>query len=418
MVLLRHIPFLKSVFLHSITAFGGPQGHFGMMMKTFVQRRKDVTKEELMDYNAFCQLLPGASSTQTLTLIGYKRGGVLLAVLTLIIWILPACILMGAFSFFLEYIDQRTLKTDVFKFVQPMTVGFLAFAAVQTFKFSIQNTITRVILVVSAVATYLLFKSPWIFPILLILGGIVTNLSSKRIPQKEEPSKKIKWGNIWLFAIIFLLAGVMSELARKNDWPNRTPLNLFENTYRIGSLVFGGSQVLIPMMYEQFVARPQSPVVIKKNQAKRRGVISIEPSEFYTGAAIVRAIPGPVFSISSFLGGTSMKDKGTTFQLIGCVIGSVAIFLPSALLVLFFYPIWHNLKKYATVYRALEGINAAVVGIIIASTFYMMKDISLTDWKTILLNIIVIIGTWLLLTYSRLPSPVIVLFCLLLGWIF
>ncbi|RYF98728.1 MAG: chromate transporter, partial [Chitinophagaceae bacterium] len=67
MTLLRHIPFLKAVLLHSVTAFGGPQGHFGMMMKTFVQQRRDITEAELMEYNAFCQLLPGASSTQVLT---------------------------------------------------------------------------------------------------------------------------------------------------------------------------------------------------------------------------------------------------------------------------------------------------------------------------------------------------------------
>src|ERR1700729_2765856 len=111
--MLRHISFLRAVFWHSITAFGGPQGHFGMMLKTFVDRRKDVSKEELMEYVSFCQMLPGASSTQTLTLIGYKRGGVPLAVLTLIIWILPACFLMGAFSFLLEYIGQQALKGDV-----------------------------------------------------------------------------------------------------------------------------------------------------------------------------------------------------------------------------------------------------------------------------------------------------------------
>src|ERR1700704_1036703 len=98
-MMFRHIPFLKAVFFHSISAFGGPQGHVGMMMKTFVERRRDVTRQELMEYISFCQLLPGASSTQTLTLIGYKRGGVPLAVLTLVIWILPACILMGLLSF-------------------------------------------------------------------------------------------------------------------------------------------------------------------------------------------------------------------------------------------------------------------------------------------------------------------------------
>ena len=82
-MLLRHASFLRAVFIHSVTAFGGPQAHIGMMMKPFVRNKPYVTEQELMEYNAFCQLLPGASSTQTLTLIGYKRGGVPLAVLTL-----------------------------------------------------------------------------------------------------------------------------------------------------------------------------------------------------------------------------------------------------------------------------------------------------------------------------------------------
>src|SRR5277367_339883 len=129
MQLLRHIPFLRTVFLHSITAFGGPQGHIGMMMKTFVHRRRDVTEEELMDYNAFCQLLPGASSTQTLTLIGYKRGGVVLAILTLLIWTVPACLLMGLFSFF------PASNIAVFRFIAPMTIGFLVFAAQKAYRF-------------------------------------------------------------------------------------------------------------------------------------------------------------------------------------------------------------------------------------------------------------------------------------------
>ncbi|MCH5716182.1 chromate transporter [Niabella hibiscisoli] len=85
--------------MHSLTAFGGPQAHLAMMMKTFVKKTPYVTEQELMEYNAFCQLLPGASSTQTLTLIGYKRGGPVLAALTLLIWILPACTIMCGLSF-------------------------------------------------------------------------------------------------------------------------------------------------------------------------------------------------------------------------------------------------------------------------------------------------------------------------------
>jgi chromate transporter len=406
-VLFRHIAFLKAVFLHSISAFGGPQGHFGMMMKTFVHKRKDVTEEELMDYSAFCQLLPGASSTQTLTLIGYKRGGVVLAMLTLVIWTLPACILMGLFSFF------PVTSTAPFRFIAPMTIGFLAFAAQRAYKISIKNTITRVILVVSTIATFLLFKTPWIFPILIVAGGFVTNLSSRRIPQKELLPKKIKWGNIWLFAIIFLLAGAGSELARKNNWPNRRPLNLFENTYRFGSLVFGGGNVLMPMTYEQWVARPESQKLLQRNP----NIIRMDKKEFYSGWGMVRAIPGPVFSVAAYMGGVAMKDKGTGLQILGCFIATTGIFLPSALLVLFFFPIWHNLKKYATVYRALEGINSVVVGIMIAAALYMMKDFSAWSWQDLGLNVAAIVATWALLNFSRLPSPVIVLIWLGMGWV-
>src|SRR6195952_3022222 len=176
-MMFRHIPFLKAVFFHSISAFGGPQGHVGMMMKTFVERRRDVTKEELMEYISFCQLLPGASSTQTLTLIGYKRGGIPLAILTLVIWILPACLLMGSLSFLLEYINQKTLKTDIFKFIAPMAVGFLAFAAFYTFKVAIRNTATQIIVLVTVVVSFIFFKAPFIFPLLILLAGVVTNLS-------------------------------------------------------------------------------------------------------------------------------------------------------------------------------------------------------------------------------------------------
>lgn len=415
-MLLRHIPFLKAVFLHSITAFGGPQAHIGMMMKTFVHKRPYVTEQELMEYNAFCQLLPGASSTQTLTLIGYKRGGVPLAVLTLIIWILPASILMGGLSFLLPYIDQRHLGTDIFKFIAPMAVGFLAYAAFMAFPLAIKNTITWVILIISVVATYFLFGQPWVIPTLIIAGGISTNLSRKRIPQVEQKPRKIRWWNFWLFGIIFIAAGIVSEMARKDGWPNRKPINLFENTYRMGSLVFGGGQVLMPMMYEQWSVRPEAKAIKERNP----NVVQIDERDMYTAMGIVRALPGPVFSIASFAGGTALKDMGKEMQVVGCIIGMIAIFLPSALLVLFFFPIWNNMKKYAAVYRSLEGINAVVVGIMIASTFYIMKDISFTEVKPIssFISIMVVMGTFLLLSFTRIAAPLIVLSCLLLGYFF
>ena len=268
-------------------------------------------------------------------------------------------------------------------------------------------------MLVCAVATYLFFKTPWIFPVLIILGGLSTNISHKRIPQIETKPKKIKWWNIWLFAFIFLAVGITSEVARKNDWPNRKPINLFENLYRMGSLVFGGGHVLMPMMYEQFSVRPSA--VKEKNP----NVIQIDKDDMTTGMGIVRAIPGPVFSIASFTGGMALKDYGFPMQVVGCIIGMIAIFLPSALLVLFFFPIWNNLKKYSAIYRSLEGINATVVGIMIAATFYIMKDISVIEMKTdSLINVLVVAVSFLLMHYTRIASPIIVVSCLLLGYFF
>ena len=416
MHLIRHIPFLKAVFIHSISAFGGPQGHFGMMMKTFVEKRKDITKEELMDFTSFCQMLPGASSTQTLTLIGYKRGGIPLAICTLLIWILPACILMGIFSFFVGNSNTEKYTTTTFQFIPEMAIGFLAFAGIKSFGVSIKNLITQVIMLVVMVVTFILFKVPWIFPLCIILGGIVTNFSNKRIVAEfTKKPKEIKWTNLWLFAIIFIIAGYFSETARKQEWENRKAYNLFENCYRFGSFVFGGGDVLIPLLVDQYVARPTD----KKFNNNTNNIIKIEKDVLLTGAGIVRAIPGPVFSIASFTGGTALKGMGKGYQILGCVIGSVAIFLPSALLVLFFFPVWQFLKKYVIFYRALEGINAVVVGFIWAATLFLLKDITVFSNISLgLFNICIILSTVLILQFTKISPPFIVIACLLLGTLF
>lgn len=414
-MMLRHIRFLKNVFLYSITAFGGPQAHIAMMMKFFVHKTPYVTKEELLEYNAFCNLLPGASSTQTVTLIGYKRGGLPLAIFTLLVWIAPACVLMGAFSFLLHNIDNNSLHKNIFKYVPPMAVGFLAYASVMAFGISVKNLITWLIMLFCVGATYFFFKSPWIFPALIFISGAITNVSKKRIPEVEVKKRKVKWGNIWLFVFIFLLAGTFSEWARKENWEQRKPLNLFENTYRMGSLVFGGGHVLMPMMYEQYSVRPE--VRRQTDSTSAHNQIYIQKEDMVTGMGIVRAMPGPVFSIATFAGGMALKDRGPSMQLLGCVIGTIGIFLPSALLVLFFFPVWNYLKKYAVVYRSLEGINAAVVGIMIASTLYIMKDISLMHANVdSMLNLSIIVATFLLLRFTHIHSPFIVSACLILGY--
>lgn len=401
---------MRSVFLHSITAFGGPQGHYGMMVKRFVHSRHDVTEEELLDFVSFCQMLPGASSTQTLMLIGFKRGGTALALFTLLIWLLPAGILMSLLSFLLHFIDSNALKVDFFRFILPMAVGFLGYAALRAGLVSVKNTITVVIAVLSSVFTYLFFKTPWVFPILLIVGGIATNFSKKRIPSTFQERRRINWNNFYVFIVVFVLLGIASEYARiqqRNAMAQRPEFRVFnisENFYRFGSLVFGGGDVLVPLMYEQFVVRPKG-----SNQY-------MSSSEFLTGSGMVRAIPGPVFSVAAFHGGMAMRKWGLGWQVLGCVVGLVFMFLPSVLLVLFFYPIWHNLRRYAVVYRSLEGINAVVVGIMGASSLVLLRDISFEGGSLpVVMNVAVLTGTFATLVFTKVPSPIIVIICLGVG---
>lgn len=415
MTLIRHIPFLKAVFNYSISAFGGPQGHLGMMMNTFVEKRKDVSDKELMDIYAFCQLLPGATSTQTLTLIGYKRGGINLALLTLLIWMIPAVIIMTTLSIFISNTDSSVHK--LFGFMQPMALGFLAFAALKTMKL-LKTTFSRIIVLVFGVFTFLFFKSPWIFPIVMVLGSLCGLLiNNESAPQKPIKKRKLNWILFVLFAGFFITAASMSETARKENWKNRAPYNLFENMYRFGSFVFGGADVLIPVMYEQYVVRPETERIKTTNQ----NVIKIDREEFLTGAGIVRAIPGPAFSISSFIGAASMQNKGIAYQIQGALIATIGIFLPSFLIGVFLFPLWENLHRYKILARLMNGMNATVVGIMLASIVYLTMD-TIAPLRTApnsdaMLFFSVMSATFFMLVYTKVRAPFIAAGCLALGMI-
>lgn len=383
----------------AFTAFGGPLGHMGMMSKFFARERHDVTEKEILEYNAFCQMLPGPSSTQTVMLIALKRGGVPLALLTLLLWILPAGFMMGAFSFLIYYFDVKEVQTTVFTYIQPMSVGFIFFAAARMMQGSVRHIATWCIMIGSAVVTYLV-RAPWVFPALLFIAGTISNFSDKRIPPTTDKPKKIQWMNLWLFGVIFLVAGILSEAAKFYNWPHARAFNLFENFYRFGTFVFGGGQALLPLMLFQFVHRPMA----------LGAAPLITSPQLLTGYGVVQALPGPVFSICSYVGGMVMSDYGATWQVIGCVTATVAVFIPSTLLLFFLFPVYQNLKQHVIIYRALEGIIAAIVGIIWASGSVLFQAMPF-EW----MNVVVVVITFSLLYFTRIPPPFIVVGWLLLG---
>ena len=171
-------------------------------------------------------------------------------------------------------------------------------------------------------------------------------------------------------------------------------------------------------MYEQYVARPESRKIKETNNS----VIKLDRNVFLTGAGFVRAIPGPSFTIASFVGGTSMANRSTGFQILGCLIGTIGVFLPSFLLILFFYPLWEYLHRFQTLQRIMLGINAAVVGIMFASFIFLTSDIikpilrESTD--NIALFSTVLLTTFFLLKFTRVPAPVLVVGTILLGLFF
>jgi chromate transporter len=385
-----------------------------LMQYRFVEKRRDLTAEELIEYNAFCQLLPGASSTQTIVLVGFKRGGVLLAILTLLVWMLPAVSIMTCLALLVSHFSwSGGIKS--LSLLQPMSVGFILSAAILLFQKSVNNLITKWIFVLSAIITFVGFKTPWTIPIIIILSGVVTNFSNKRIPDNGTAPKSIQWRAIVIFVLMFILAGFFSERATKQNWESRKLFNLFENNYRFGSMVFGGGDVLIPIMYEQYVTRPES----KRIQDNKRDVVKIDRASFLTGSGLVRAVPGPIFSISSYMGATALKDKSISLQVMGAIVSSVGIFLPSFLIVLFFFPIWQHLKKFAVFYRSLEGVYAAIVGIMIGASLYLIKDISVA-MKTAnifsnLMFVLVLLSSTYLLFKQKLGPQWIALSCIVMG---
>jgi chromate transporter len=408
------------VLQHSLTAFGGPQVAMALMQYRFVEKRRDLTAQELVEYSAFCQLLPGASSTQTIVLVGFKRGGVVLALLTLLVWMLPAVCIMTCLALLVSYFSWSG-EIKALSLLQPMSIGFIISAALLLFQKSVNSIITRWIFVITAIITFIGFNTPWTIPTIIILAGVVTNFSDKRIPTDGTAPKSIQWRALILFVLLFIAAGFLSERATKQNWESRKLFNLFENNYRFGSMVFGGGDVLIPIMYEQFVTRPAS----KRIQENKRDVVKIDRANFLTGTGLVRAVPGPIFSISSYMGAMALKDKSMSTQLSGALVASLGIFLPSFLIVLFFFPIWQYLKKYAIFYRSLEGVYAAIVGIMIGASLYLIKDIavdlkSATAVSVSMYVVIFFLSTYLLYKQKLAPQWIafscIVIGLLMSGW--
>lgn len=377
----RHYIFLKDVFILSLSAFGGPAAHLALFFKVLVKKRAYLTEAELIDLNSFCQILPGPASTQTLTAVGFKIGGPRLAFLTLLIWILPAVTIMTLSAVFIAYLEHKSIPLGFTKYLMPISVGFVAFAAYKICV-TVVNTRTAItILIITSVASYFV-RNPAIFPIVLILSGLITAFRFKKQPKQEKKEPlKIEWSNLILYGSIFIGAALLGYIT------HALPIRLFENFFRNGSLIFGGGQALSALLYKEFV------------QFKHY----LSSEEFLSGYALLQVLPGPLFSFSAFIGGLAMRDYGVAGQLLGSLVATAGIFLPGTILIFFIIRFWERLKAYRGVRASLEGINAASAGIVISTAFILFQPL-----EGNLINYLIVAATFAILLLTKVPSPVVI----------
>ena len=387
---LRYYIFLKDVLKLSLTTFGGPQAHLAMMLRLLVEKRRYITEKELIELNALCQILPGPTSTQTLTAIGFQVGGPNLAYLTLLVWITPTALFMTLAGLAITYLGQHQISMDFLRFIHPMAVGFVAFAAYKI-SFRVVNTKTGIILMIlSAILAYF-FHSPWVFPVLLLTGGAITAIRFRKHPQEKNKKIQVDWSNFILFIAVLLGAAALGAATR---W---LPVRLFENFYRNGSLIFGGGQVLIPFMYSEFVDFKHY----------------LTSEEFLSGFALSQAIPGPTFIFCTYIGTLAMRPYGLGGQLLGSFVATLGIFLPGTFLIFFIIRFWTELKKYRIIKASLEGINAVSSGMVIAAAILLYQPIESTA-----LNMSLVLATFALLLWTKTPPYLLILTGILAGIVF
>jgi len=374
--------YLKDVFLCSLVAFGGPEAHLGVFLDRLVQKKKYLTEKALLEWMALCSFLPGPTSTQVITAIGLERGGRSLALLTLLVWALPVILFMSAVSMLPAMLGQDGLPQWL-GFLAPLAAAFVGWAA-----WSLGRKVTTDLLTFGlwahGFAVVMLAESPWAIPLAFLAGGgLAVFLNHEKSNPESSISIRLKtpWVVLGLF-VGFLFLGVIGSV-----YSGDSLFQTFERFYRYGYLVFGGGQVVVPLMQGELV---QSANLMSQD-------------EFLAGFGLVQALPGPMFSFAAYAGGLCEQGGGWVRQFCGAMIGGWAIFLPGTLLLFFVYPFWGKLKSYPWAVKAQRGVNAVAGGLVAGVLVQILMHM---NWARE--NAVAFVLTLGLLMGRRVPAPYIV----------
>lgn len=330
-----------------LTSFGGPTAHIAYYREAFVVKRDWLSEQALADLLAVAQLLPGPTSSQISISIGAMRGGPLGAIAAWLAFSLPSAVLMIAFAFGLG------------AFEDPAQSGWLAglklaaLAVVANALFGMARTLApdraRATIAVVAMALVVGFAGFGGQAAAIAVGAVAGIILYSERPSTDAGLPMVLVSRVFGIGCLCLFAILMVALpiaVRVWDIP---ALGLVDGLFRTGALVFGGGHVVLPLL---------ETVVVPPGWLDRE--------TFVAGYGAAQALPGPVFTVSAFIGAAAAPGLAGIGLAAACL---VAIFLPGFLLVLGVLPFWAGLRDRPSVHGALTGVNAAVVGLLGAALY-------------------------------------------------
>ncbi|MFJ8237452.1 chromate transporter [Ureibacillus sp. NPDC094379] len=345
----RNKPSLKTlleIFIVStrlgLTSFGGPTAHLGYFHEEYIRRRKWLDEKSYSELVALCQFLPGPASSQVGIGIGVMRGGIFGGITSFIGFTMPSVIALILFAILIQGYDVSDAGwIHGLKIVAVAVVAHAVFGMAENLA---PDLLRKAILLVSLTIS-LLWQTAFSQVAVILLAAIVGYLVYQHHDYKEEPTVHFPISRKFGVACLGLFFGLLLVLPILRELFSSTMIAMFDSFYRAGSLVFGGGHVVLPLLEREFVPT---------------GWISEEA--FLAGYGVAQAVPGPLFTFAAYIG-------AAMHGWVGGIVATIAIFLPALLLVFGTLPFWQLLRKNNKVKGAFMGINAAVVGILIAA-FY------------------------------------------------
>ena len=386
-----NLDILISFFLLGLTSFGGPIAHIGYFRNVFVKQKKWLDEKTYVDFVSLCNFLPGPSSSQVGMSIGYKMKGVSGALLAWFGFTAPSALALILFGYFIVNF-QNTISNGFLQGLKAIVVIIVLQAILGMRKNLLKDSYGYIITFITAIIL-ILYPSSMNQFLCLIFSGLLGVFLYGEKNQKEINNFKISKFKIWkcfpliLFFFFLIILPLLSKFFDSNPI-----ILLADSFYRIGSLVFGGGHVVLPLLQAEFV----SSGLIKEDI-------------FIAGYGASQAIPGPLFTFSAYLGMFFNSGLSSWLTSFICLF---FIFLPSFLLVIGTLPIWEELRKITLVIRSLKAINASVIGLLIAAWYDPIILSSLKSNKDIFL----IVTAFVILFFTKIPQWLVVFILAFSGW--